>query len=481
MRALLSMLPVVPVLWVLQATQPPARAGRPAVVRPSSARTSVAVAEPGTILVAAPGTAERTLLLNAQVESGIAREYARADQLAAALGGTVVDDAPGRWRLRIGGATLVLRDGLPFAVAGEGDAARELPLASAPFVEGERLWVPLQLASDLLPRLVPEVAYDPSRRALTLSRRRARTVAPVASRPAVPAPAARAPDAAVASAPSVARDSAAETVRLPSIVGARGEVDVRTDSGAPAPRGGPTMRTVVVDAGHGGPDGGMSGPLGGGPQIAEKRVTLAVALALRSALRARGVGVVMTRTTDTLIALSDRGRIANQKGGDLFISIHVNAANPSWRDPGAMRGFETYILSEAKTEDDRRVADLENRSVRFEAASSSGRDDPLGFIMRDMAQNEHLRESSTFASLVEQRLRRVHPGPSRGVKQAGFRVLVSAFMPSALVEIGFGSNAAESAYISSAAGQRAIAEAVAEAAVEYLRRYEQRVRTGARP
>jgi N-acetylmuramoyl-L-alanine amidase len=110
-----------------------------------------------------------------------------------------------------------------------------------------------------------------------------------------------------------------------------------------------------VDAGHGGPDGGMHGPIGGGPPIAEKTVTLAVAKRVGAMLGRRGIDVKYTRTTDTLIALSDRGRIANDAHADLFVSIHVNAANPNWKEPGASRGFETYFLAEAKTEDARRV------------------------------------------------------------------------------------------------------------------------------
>src|SRR5207248_3585005 len=78
-------------------------------------------------------------------------------------------------------------------------------------------------------------------------------------------------------------------------------------------------RTVIVDAGHGGVDNGMSGPLGKGPRIYEKDVTLAVALKLGEQLKARGVDVVYTRTRDTLIALDDRGRIANRATGDLFM------------------------------------------------------------------------------------------------------------------------------------------------------------------
>ncbi|MDF1503127.1 N-acetylmuramoyl-L-alanine amidase, partial [Roseisolibacter sp. H3M3-2] len=290
------------------------------------------------------------------------------------------------------------------------------------------------------------------------------------------------PSAPAATPAPAAADSTPASVRLPSIIGPR-----RTPTVEPVPADRPSgggelaRRTVVVDAGHGGPDAGMSGPIGGGTRILEKHVTLAVAQQLRNVLRERGVGVAMTRTTDTLIALADRGRIASQRNGDLFVSIHVNAANPAWRNPGGTRGFETYFLSEARTADDRRVAELENESVRFEGASASAGSDPLAFIMRDMAQNEHLRESSALASIVQRRLGQVHPGPSRGVRQAGFRVLVSAFMPAVLVEIGFGSNPEDAAWISSPAGQRAIADAVADAAIEYLRRYEQRTRPGARP
>jgi N-acetylmuramoyl-L-alanine amidase len=178
-----------------------------------------------------------------------------------------------------------------------------------------------------------------------------------------------------------------------------------------------------------------------------------------------------------LIALDDRGRIANRASGDLFISIHVNAANPTWKDPAVTRGYETYFLSEARTEDARRVEQMENESVRYEDASPAAKADPLSFIVNDMYQNQHLRESSELADLIQQRLGRIHPGPSRGVKQAGFRVLVTAYMPAVLVEIGFGTNGREAAFLSLPDKQAAIATAVADAAMAYLHRYEGRVAT----
>jgi N-acetylmuramoyl-L-alanine amidase len=237
-------------------------------------------------------------------------------------------------------------------------------------------------------------------------------------------------------------------------------------------------RRIVVDAGHGGVDPGMSGPIGRRWKIKEQDITLQVSKRLATALRERGLDVIMTRTSDTLIDLHDRGRIANDKQGDLFISIHVNAANPRWKNPGAARGFETYFLAEAKTEDAKRVERMENEAVRFETGAQAESGDPLSFIINDMAQNEHLRESSDLASIIQGRLGKVEPGPSRGVKQAGFIVLTTAYMPAVLVEIGFGTNPADATFMKTPAHQRELADAIADAAVEYLEHYERRLAGG---
>ncbi len=247
--------------------------------------------------------------------------------------------------------------------------------------------------------------------------------------------------------------------------------------GAPPASGGAITRvshTIIIDAGHGGPDRGMIGAVVRGSRLIEKDVALSVSRRTADEMRRRGHKVVMTRTTDTLIALGDRGRIANQANGDLFMSIHVNAANLNWKNATAARGFETYFLAEAKTEDARRVADMENASEQYETAVSVPKGNPLSFILNDMKQNEHLRESSLLASIVQQRLARFHPGPDRGVKQAGFKVLVTAFMPSVLVELGFGSNPAEAAFLRSDAEQARIAVALADAADAYLAEYDRR-------
>jgi N-acetylmuramoyl-L-alanine amidase len=234
---------------------------------------------------------------------------------------------------------------------------------------------------------------------------------------------------------------------------------------------------VVIDAGHGGRDPG--GPMTGA--FAEKDIAFQVALRVGDALRAKGLDVFYTRTKDTLIALDDRGRFANEMRGDVFISIHVNAANPKWKNPSAARGFETYFLAEAKTEDARRVEQMENESVRFEGAPGVDSSDALSFILSDMRQNEHLRESSDLAELVQRHLNGVHPGPNRGVKQAGFRVLVTAFMPAILVELGFGTNVLDAAFMAQPAKQREIARAIGAATTEYLERHQRRIGDGAAP
>jgi len=235
-----------------------------------------------------------------------------------------------------------------------------------------------------------------------------------------------------------------------------------------------TRQLVVVDAGHGGPDRGMSGTTAARAKVYEADITLAIAKKLKAALIKRGMDVLMTRSTDTLIALRDRGRIANEAGATLFLSIHVNAANPRWRNPRSARGFETYFLSDAKTEDERRVAEMENDADRF-LDEDNGPGDPLALVLGDMLQNAYLRESSELAAAVQNGMKPVHPsGSDRGVKQAGFAVLVAAHMPAALVEVGFGTNASEASWLASAKGQQALAEAIANSTGKYLADYARR-------
>ncbi|HJU66883.1 MAG TPA: N-acetylmuramoyl-L-alanine amidase [Gemmatimonadaceae bacterium] len=372
---------------------------------------------PPSVVSARAGAVESVVPL---VETSAGRVL-RLDRLAPALPVTVRADGPGRFVVSVFDVAMTLADQVPYARVG----ASVIPLGGAPLMDRGALLVPLQLISEVLPRLAPaRLSYDPVRSEL-------RVAGPTTT----------------------------------------------ANASVPRPR---TRRRVVVDAGHGGPDNGMTGPIGGRQKIREKDITLAVSHELAKSLRRHGVEVIMTRTTDTLIGLYDRGPIANERGGDLFLSIHVNAANLRWRRPGDARGYETYFLAEAKTEDERRVERMENEAIRFETTVQAPKNDPLSFIIHDMAQNEHLRESQELAAAIQAGLGRVHPGPSRGVKQAGFVVLTTAFMPAVLVEIGFGTNAAEAQYLASPTRQRELADAIASATMAYLEGYERRLGSAGR-
>jgi N-acetylmuramoyl-L-alanine amidase len=205
----------------------------------------------------------------------------------------------------------------------------------------------------------------------------------------------------------------------------------------------------------------------------EKDVTLAVSLLLRDELRRRGVGVRLTRATDTLIDLGDRGKFCSQNC-DLFVSIHVNSL-PRRPNYTTARGFETYFLAEARTEDAARVERMENEAVRFEGAKEEAQLDGIDFILKDLQLNEHLRESARAAELIQQHLRTAHTGPDRGVKQAGFKVLTTARRPAVLVELGYSTNPDDARLMSTRAGQVKLAEAIAEAIIGYLREYERKV------
>jgi N-acetylmuramoyl-L-alanine amidase len=280
---------------------------------------------------------------------------------------------------------------------------------------------------------------------------------------------------------------------LPYYLGERYRYDGRTgrlrDLGAPKPAA--TARTeaprlanglrpghvVTIDPGHGGVDPGNPGvffPRG----TREKDVTLQVGTLLREELRRRGVGVTMTRTTDTLIALGDRGGYCKESC-DLFVSLHVNslARRPGYTD---VRGYETFFLAEAKTEDAARVAKMENDAVRFETDQTDiGTVGGLDFILKDLQQNEHLRESARVAELVQKDLGTVHPGESRGVKQAGFMVLTTARRPAILVEMGYSTNPQDGRFLTVRSSQKSMASAIADAIVEYLREYERKTETSA--
>src|SRR4051812_2116286 len=375
----------------------------------------------------------------------------RADALMRAMRGMLVTGTNLHYTLVLSRGRLDLIDGIPFAKLD----TLTIPLSRAPQVLGGQLYLPFQFGSEVIPRYAGYV-YDGAQAELRASAGRAEPGAPT-----------RTPASSTAVVGGIPVGRAPISASLPAPVTS---TPVRTAPVRRVPR-----QLVVIDAGHGGPDAGMRGPIGSPVWFVEKDVTLSIATKLATVLRARGFDVLMTRTTDTLIALADRGRIANANHGDVFISIHCNAPGSNTAAGARERGFETYFLAEAKTEDERRVQDMENESVKFETGANASKGDPLSFIITDMAQNEHLRESSDLAETIQTGLIDVHPGPNRGVQQANFAVLRGSYMPAVLVEVGFGSNQSEATYLLDQSNQRALARNIAESVVAYLAHYDSRV------
>jgi N-acetylmuramoyl-L-alanine amidase len=344
-----------------------------------------------------------------------------AAALMSALDGSarVVD---GWAEISVGRQAFRLLIGAPLCVCGK----RLRPLAGSASVTRDTLYLPLQFVAEIMPAyLGRDYRYDGGRARLSISAGPQR--------------------------PTVARSPSPEE-RLPN--GLR------------------PGHQVTLDPGHGGVDPGNPGvffPRG----TREKDVTLQVGLLLRTELKRRGVGARMTRTSDTLIALGDRGSYCAESC-DLFVSLHVNslARRRGYTD---IRGFETYFLAEARTEDAARVAQMENEAVRFETNAPSGEAGMgLDFILKDLQLNEHLRESARAAELVQRQLKTVHTGESRGVKQAGFMVLTTARRPAILVELGYSTNPEDGRFLTSYASQKAMAAALADAIVEYLLEYQRK-------
>ncbi len=230
---------------------------------------------------------------------------------------------------------------------------------------------------------------------------------------------------------------------------------------------------MVIDPGHGGEDPGTVGLLG----TREKDLTLAIGRRLAKRLgRERGIEVMLTRDRDTLVSLGDRPRFAQLDGvdtsADLFLSIHGNSMP---RKPNSTRGFETYFLHVAKTEEARRVALRENASLRFEADRPIEELDPLQFMLTDLQSTANLRESRRFATQINRSLSLAVSAPDRGVRQGPFRVLVGATAPAVLVEVGYLSNRSEEKQLRSPSYQAKIADALADAVVNYLAEYGRRI------
>ncbi|MDR0814272.1 MAG: N-acetylmuramoyl-L-alanine amidase [Bacteroidales bacterium] len=230
------------------------------------------------------------------------------------------------------------------------------------------------------------------------------------------------------------------------------------------------LRTVVLDAGHGGKDPGAVGL-----HSREKDIVLSIALQVGKMIQQKypEIKVIYTRNKDVFVDLAKRGDIANKAQANLFISIHANA-NPKKTAVGA----ETYVMGNSKTEENMAVAKLENSVILIEddyTERYAGFDNSTeSYIYFSLLQNAYLNQSLSFAAEMQEQFTTTAKRIDRGVRQANFVVLWKTTMPSVLVEVGFISNEEEENYISSKSGKEELASSIFKAFCAYKSKIDER-------
>ncbi len=221
------------------------------------------------------------------------------------------------------------------------------------------------------------------------------------------------------------------------------------------------IKTIMVDAGHGGQDPGAIGKLG----TKEKDINLWIAMDLAKALRADGgYEVLLTRHDDTFVPLNERSAYANSEKVDLFISVHCNASLKQGQN-----GFEVYYLDQdASDSGAKATADFENVIMEMNSASSAKKKE-LEKILLSMERNEYINESALLCHTVETALGKRVSAESRGVKRANFFVLRGTNMPSILVETAFITNNEEEKKLRKRNFRSAIVDAILTGVQDYSR------------
>ena len=224
----------------------------------------------------------------------------------------------------------------------------------------------------------------------------------------------------------------------------------------PFPAVAPSVRTIVIDPGHGGTDTGVKGPHG----TLEKNITLAVARQLKAMIESRlGLRVLLTRNGDQTLSADDRAALANNNKADLFLSLHANASFRS-----SVQGAEIFYLG-LDQEAAQAAQAAEAGAAKMPVFGGGTR--VLEILPWQVAQARFVQESATFASMIERQFQGHVPLDGRGPTQAPLRVLVGANMPAVLVEMGYLSNPTQEDQLGTAAFQQTIVQALYAAIVQF--------------
>lgn len=222
------------------------------------------------------------------------------------------------------------------------------------------------------------------------------------------------------------------------------------------------IRTVVIDAGHGGEDSGALGVCG----TQEKDLVLEVVLQLRDELAQRwpGLEVVLTREDDRYLGLSERVHIANQARGDVFVSIHFNSATNA-----AAQGIETFFIDPRGLTSGDAVPGREAEGPSMARLPVGVGGDVRAVVLDELRLHGAVRESALLAESVQQALLGRVEARDRGVRQGRFRVLRGIRMPAIVAELGFLSNPEEGARIADPEHRAALVEGLIEGLVRWDR------------
>jgi N-acetylmuramoyl-L-alanine amidase len=230
------------------------------------------------------------------------------------------------------------------------------------------------------------------------------------------------------------------------------------------------VKTIVIDAGHGGRKPGARGAFS-----TEKNIALEVALKLskKFAEDMPEMRVLLTRKTDVDVDFYKRADIANDAKADLFISIHCNSV--SGTTGRSTRGTETFVAGSHRL-NEQDVAIRENADIKTEKNYKEKYDgydpnDPETIITLSLFKNKFRAKSTEFAKLIQTNYGK-DERISRGVKEQGVLILQRVGMPAVLTEIGFISNPAEEKYMNSESGQNEIVNAIFNAVKQYKQQNE---------
>ena len=222
--------------------------------------------------------------------------------------------------------------------------------------------------------------------------------------------------------------------------------------------------TIIIDPGHGGKDPGAIGYRG----TKEKDIALDVSKRLAKKIeRNSKTKVILTREEDVFVRLQDRTKFANANKGDLFISIHTNAA----KDRRAS-GFETFLIGIGKNEEAIRVAARENAVLELEGVGDATKLTDEALIQATVSQSGFANLSEQFAALVQEEIDKRVQSKNSGVKQAGFYVLMGASMPNVLIELGFISNPNEEKKLNSSSYRDMLATSIYYAVLKYQKSFD---------